>query len=65
MKALKRTRKFKRIIPFAKVDRERVYSVQLNAFDSGSVDVIFKQGCLKLKRTVIVQPGDLDQLCLK
>ena len=48
--ANKRRRKFKRVVSSEKVDWDRVEVVQLT-IDPNVVDLVMKQGCLKLRRT--------------
>ena len=60
-----RRRNFKRIISakqLNEVEPERIRQIQLNAIDNTRADVVFKQGCLSLKRTVIGEPGEIESL---
>lgn len=58
----KSPRRFKRVVPFERIDLERVVSMQLNAIEPERVDIVMKQGTLKLRRTAILTEADLEKL---
>ncbi|GAB3767396.1 hypothetical protein GCM10028818_00020 [Spirosoma horti] len=58
----KSPRRFKRVVPFERIDLERVVSMQLNIIEPERIDIVMKQGTLKLKRTAILTKAELDKL---
>lgn len=61
---MKKRRRFKRVVPYVRVEGERIISAQPDLFDPTRVDLVLRQGCLNLRKTGILQPEDLTRLGL-
>ncbi|PRY47140.1 hypothetical protein CLV58_101206 [Spirosoma oryzae] len=59
---MKKRRRFKRVVPYAVVEGERIISAQPDLFDPSRVDLVLRQGCLNLRKTGILSTNDLQRL---